>query len=151
MRVDWGGTEMSSQENVQLIRRFFAEIDRTNVDALDQICADGYSVHFPGVPGPLDRAGTKYLFGAFLAAFPGLSHRVEETVAEGDRVATRLTIQGPHKGEFQGIPPTGKTVTMTALNIFRIADGRIVSHWIEYDALGMLQQLGAMPAPGAAA
>src|SRR5215216_3997453 len=112
MRVDWGGTEMSSQENVQLIRRFFAEIDRANVDALDQICADDYSVHFPGVPGPLDRAGTKYLFGAFLAAFPGLSHRGEETVA---------------------------------------ADGRIVSHWIEYDALGMLQQLGAMPAPGAAA
>ena len=83
---------MSTDENVQLVRRFFAEIDRANLDALDEICADDYSVHFPGVPGPLDRAGTKYLFGAFLAAFSGLRHQVEETVAEGDRVATRLTI-----------------------------------------------------------
>jgi len=141
---------VSSEENVQLVRRYFAEIDRANLDGLDEICADDYSVHFPGVPGPLDRPGTKYLFGAFLAAFPGITHGIEETVAEGDKVATRLTIRGTQRGEFQGIPPTGKDVTITALNIFRIAGGRIVSHWVEYDAIGMLQQLGAMPAPGAA-
>lgn len=142
---------MGTDANVQLVRRFFAAIDAAHLDALDELCADDYSVHFPGVPGPLDRTGTKYLFGGFLAAFPGITHRIEETVAEGDRVATRLTIQGPHEGEFQGIPPTGKVVTMTALNIFRIADGRIVSHWIEYDGLGLLQQLGVLPAPGGGA
>jgi steroid delta-isomerase-like uncharacterized protein len=140
---------MSNDGNVQLVRRFFAAIDAANLDAMDEICGDDYTVHFPGVPGPLDRTGTKHLFGAFLAAFPGITHRIEETVAEGDRVATRLTIQGLHRGEFQGIPPTGKVVTITALNMFRIANDRIVSHWIEYDGLGMLQQLGAIPAPGA--
>jgi steroid delta-isomerase-like uncharacterized protein len=149
-RLITGGIDVSTEENVQLIRRFFAEIDRANLDGLDGICTDDYGVQFPGVPGPLDRAGAKHLFGAFVAAFPGISHGIEETVAEGDKVATRLTVRGTHRGEFQGIPPTGKDITITALNIFRIAGGRIASHWIEYDAVGMLQQLGVMPAPGGA-
>jgi steroid delta-isomerase-like uncharacterized protein len=141
---------VSIEANVQVIRRFFSELDRANLDALDEIFTDDYTLHFTGAPGPLDRTGTRYMFGGFFASFPGLTHRIEDTVAEDDKVAVRLTIRGTQSGEFQGIPPTGKSFELTSLNIFHLAGGRIASQWAQFDAMGMLQQLGAMPAPGGA-
>jgi steroid delta-isomerase-like uncharacterized protein len=79
------------------------------------------------------------------AAFEHLNVTVEEMVAEGDRVAARFTARGIHKGAFMGLPPTGKPITMTGMEIFRIEDGRIAELWGEANLLGLMQQLGIAP------
>ena len=85
--------------------------------------------------------------GAARVAFPDFHHTVEDLVAEGDKVVPRLTLRGTHQGDFQGLPPTGKQVTFSGINVMRLEDGKIVEHWSIGDTLGMLQQLGAIPAP----
>jgi predicted ester cyclase len=86
----------------------------------------------------------------FFAAFPDIQHTLEDQLAEGDKVAVRLTIRGTQQGEFQGMPATGKAITMTSLNILHFANGKIAEQWVETDDLGLLQQLGAIPMPGQA-
>ena len=81
----------------------------------------------------------------YLTAFPDARFTVEDELAEGDRVVSRSTLRGTHQGEFMGIPPTGKPVTVTGMSIDRIVEG-----WLNFDGLGMLQQLGVIPAPGQA-
>jgi predicted ester cyclase len=81
-------------------------------------------------------------------AFPNLEVTVEDQVAEGDRVVTRWITRGTHKGEFQGIPPTGRQVAITGITIFLVADDKLLEGWSNADMLGMLQQLGAVPEPG---
>ncbi len=82
------------------------------------------------------------------AAFPHYEMVAEDMIAEGDKVMVRATMHGTHKGDLMGIPPTGKQVTMPAIVIYRIADDKIVEHWIQADTLGLLQQLGAIPPTG---
>jgi predicted ester cyclase len=84
----------------------------------------------------------------FLTAFPDLHFTVEDMIAEGDKVVARITMSGTQQGAFMGIPPTGKHVAFTAIDINRIAGGKSVEHWWEMDALGLMQQLGVVPAPG---
>ena len=74
--------------------------------------------------------------------------KVEDIIAEGDKVVTRLTCRGTQQGAFMGIPPTGKQATITAIDINRFAGGKSVEHWLNMDTLGLLQQLGVIPAPG---
>jgi predicted ester cyclase len=81
-------------------------------------------------------------------AFPDMRAEIHDQVAEGDKVVTRKTFYGTQQGEFMGIPPTGKKVAFDVIDIFRIADGRILEHWFAGDMLGLMQQLGAVPAPG---
>ncbi len=135
---------MSSEDNKAVVRTFFAGLNHGNLDIVDQVCAENYRVHFPGTPGPMDRANVKLFWGGFFGAFPGIQHTIEDIVAEGDKVAIRMVIQGVHRGDFQGIPPTGKQITIGALNIYHFSGGKIVEQWVEYDAVGMLQQLGVM-------
>ena len=85
-----------------------------------------------------------------LTAFPDLHFTIEELIAEGDKVAGRYTARGTHKGELMGIPPTNNAISLTVSEIYRIADGKITEHWVILDALGMMQQLGVIPAPGQA-
>jgi predicted ester cyclase len=84
-------------------------------------------------------------------AFPDLHHTIEDMIAEGDRVVTRLTAEGSNTGQFYGMPATGKPVRVSEIAIFRIADGKIVEQWPQSDALGMMQQLGMIPTPGSPA
>lgn len=86
--------------------------------------------------------------GMFMSAFPDTKMTVEQQIAEGDKVVTRWKAQGTHKGELMGIPPTGKQVTVTGISIERIVGGMIVESWEEFDQMGMMQQLGVIPAPG---
>jgi steroid delta-isomerase-like uncharacterized protein len=131
-----------------LYRRWFEEVVSGGELALaDELLADDYVLHFPGMPGPVDREGHKGLVTMYRAAFPDWVELVDDVIAEGDRVAIRVTGRGTHRGEFQGIPATGRQVTAGGVGIARIADGRIVEAWAAYDALGLLQQLGALPAP----
>jgi predicted ester cyclase len=140
---------MPTEANKTLYRRWFEEVVTGRDLALaDELLAADYVLHFPGMP-PMDREGHKQLFGMFHAASPDWRETVEAVVAEGDLVVVRVTGSGTHEGAFQGIPPTHRRVSATGVGIGRIADGRIGETWAGYDALGMLQQLGALPAPAA--
>ena len=81
------------------------------------------------------------------ASFPDTVHLIQDQVAEGDKVVTRLIGRGTFRADFQGIPATGKLVEITGISIHRIADGKLAEHWANVDGLGFLQQLGALPAP----
>jgi steroid delta-isomerase-like uncharacterized protein len=143
---------MSTETNKALYRRWFEEVvTGRNLALADELLADEYVMHFPGMPQPLDREGHKQLLGMFHSAFPDWRETVDMVVAEGDLVVIRVTGTGTHEQPFQGIPPTHKRVRATGVGIGRIAGGKIVESWAEYDALGMMQQLGAIPAPPAAA
>jgi steroid delta-isomerase-like uncharacterized protein len=140
---------MSAEENKALVRRFVDEVQsRGNVDAVDEFCSPEFVNHSapPGLPP--DREGVKIVTAMFRAAFPDSYFTVEDMMAEGDKVATRKTFQGTHQGEFMGIPPTGRQVSMGLIDIVRISDERVVEHWSMGDNLGMMQQLGVVPQPG---
>ena len=95
----------------------------------------------------LDGEDWEQFIGMFFGGFPDMQLVVEDVVAQGDRVPVRWTFHGTHEGEFFGSPPTGARVTMSAIEINRVVDGKIVEHWVELDQLGILQQIGAIPSP----
>ena len=88
----------------------------------------------------------KELVGMYLRAFPGMQASIEDQVADGDSVVTRLTYRGTHKGDLEGVAPTGKEVTVTAINITRFEGGKSIEEWENSDQLAMMQQIGAIPA-----
>src|SRR6266536_2416916 len=139
---------MSSDENKALVRRFYEEIDKGNVEAMDEFVAQDYLDHnpppFPGIAPGLE--GLKQAFRMFQKATPGY-HHIEDQIAEGDKVVTRLTSYGKHEGDLPGAPRTGNDMKMTSITIHRIANGKIVEKWAEKDMISLLQQIGVMPAP----
>ena len=140
---------MSADENKALVRRFVDEVQsRGNIDALDEICSPEFVNHSapPGVPSNCE--GVKQLTVMFRQAFPDSYFTIEDMMAEGDKVATRKTFHGSHQGEFMGIPPAGRRVSMGLIDVVRISDGRVVEHWSVGDNLGMMQQLGVIPQQG---
>ncbi|GAC1360591.1 MAG: ester cyclase [Ktedonobacteraceae bacterium] len=141
---------MSAEENKALTRRFYEEVfNKKNLAACDEfIDPNGIDHGLP--PGLTGIEGTKQFISMYLAAFPDLQMTIEDLVAEGDRVALRWTCRGTHRGELMGIPPTGRQVTVTGIEINRFAGGKSIEHWLNNDTFGMLQQLGVIPAPGQA-
>lgn len=140
---------MSTEENKALMRRFYEEISKGNLAVVNELTAADLVDHSPFVPGLAPgRQGTLELFTMIRAAFPDLRVTAEDMVAEGDKVAARATMSGTHKGEFMGIAPTGKQITVGVIEILRIAGGKMVEHWNVVDSLGMMQQLGVVPPPG---
>ena len=137
----------SLDSNKALIRKFYAEIDKGNLEAMDDLVAEDYISHnpppFPNLAN--GRAGLKQAFVMFLKATPG-RHVIEDQIAEGDKVVTRLRGVGKHEGELAGIPPTGNDLDVKAVAIHRIANGKIVEHWSAVDTAAMLAQLGVIPA-----
>ena len=135
----------SLDSNKALIRKFYEEIDKGNLEAMDDLVAENYINHdpppFPGLAS--GRAGLKQAFMMFLKATPG-RHVIEDQIAEGDKVVTRLRGVGKHEGELAGIPATGNDLDVKAVAIHRIANGKIVEHWSAVDTAAMLAQLGAM-------
>ena len=140
---------MSLEENKATYRRWFEEVVSGGDIALaDELLAPGYRMHFPGFPGPVDAETHKQLVMMFRNAFPDWRETIEDVIAEGDRVVIRVTGTGTHEGDFQGVPATGAKVTAGGVGIGRIENGRIAETWAAYDALGLMQQLGAVPTPG---
>ena len=141
---------MSTADNKNIVRRFqedMAEAIRTgNPDPLLETVHPDCAFDMPGMPSTLK--GMRPMLPAFRAAFPDLRVTVGEMLAEGDKVAYRLTVMGTHTGEFMGIPATGKRVTFTETHIDQIANGKIVRHDGDWNQLGMLQQLGVIPQIG---
>ncbi len=152
VRIPEGATDArdeTEEANKRLVRRFFEEVWSTgDVSPRDAFLAPGYQGHIPGNAEPLSREGWGAWFAGFREAFPDARFTVEDMVAEGDRVAVRLTMRGTHRGSLNGIPPTGREVTVTGMSIERVVEGRIVEGWNQNDALGMLGQLGVLPPPG---
>jgi predicted ester cyclase len=139
---------VSLNDNKGIVRRFFGALNENRLAELESdLLAPSYRLSFDGHP-PLDRQGALAFFGAFLAAFPGIHHSLEDQFAEGDRVATRIIARGRHQGDFMGMSPTGKEIAIGAINIHRFEGDKIVEQWVNSDALGLLQQLGVIPAPG---
>jgi predicted ester cyclase len=140
---------MDTTANKAIDRRYVDEVlNGRNLDVIDEICADGYVSHIPGMP-EMDRAGDKQPVGSMFAGFPDLAFELREQIAEGDRVLHTLTGRGTHQAAFMGLPPTGRHVGVTGLNIDRTANGKIAESWGVIDILGLLQQLGVVPTPGA--
>ncbi len=136
---------MSIEENKAVIRRFFEELLSTdNLAVADELLSPGFRFYFAGSPDPMDLARYKEFLMARRAAFPDRRFVVEDMIAEGDKVSARFTMRGTHKGEFRGIAPSGKEVTMTGIDMIRLAEGKMVEDRVEVDQIGMLQQLGVI-------
>ncbi len=139
---------MSTEENKGVVRRFFdLGPSSGNLDEAMGLLAPDFILHVP-LPAAPGVQGICDVIVACRAAFEHLNVTVEDLVAEGDRVAARFTARGIHKGAFMGLAPTGKPITMTGIEIFRIEDGRIAELWGEANLLGLMQQLGIAPALG---
>jgi steroid delta-isomerase-like uncharacterized protein len=139
---------MTDEQNKALIQRAVAAFNRSDWDAIDDLFAADYVDHDRSRAGlPPGPEGIRQAWQSFRAAFPDLVVTLDDLVAEGDKVAVRGVIRGTHQGELMGIPPTGKLLTVTFIDVNRIANGKLAERWAEVDTLGMLQQLGAIPAP----
>lgn len=141
---------MSAQENKnkEIYRHVLNELyNHANLEVIDEHLSPDfvYHVSMPGISP--DREGAKQFVRGITSAFSDIRYTVEDLVAEGDKVVARWSSRGVHTGELIGVPATGKEVTTTGISMARIVDGKIKEVWSEFDALGMLQQLGAMEAP----
>jgi predicted ester cyclase len=139
---------MSAEENKRLMRRFIEEFwNGKRMEVADELFAPhATSPNAPWAPpGP---EGVKFFGNMMFTAFPDFRMTIDRIVASGNKVAARYVESGTHRGEFMGIAPTGKKVTWTEIGILRIEDGKVVESWFETDMLGLMQQLGAIPAPG---
>jgi steroid delta-isomerase-like uncharacterized protein len=141
---------MSITANKATVRRFQEAFSRGDLDGCLACLAPDVIVHFPGAPGPLDRDNYRAVGAMFLAAFPDLQVVAQDLVGEGEVVACRERFTGTHQGMFQGIPATGRQVDIEGISVDRMRDGQIVERHVQFDAMGLMQQLGALPAPQAA-
>ncbi len=143
-------TSTSAEENKAVARRWFEDLfNAGNLEVADEIVASDHVNHDPTLPGvPTGPEGQKQVVNLYRGAFTNAHISVEDQVAEGDKVVTRWTGSGIHQGEFMGVAPSGNQVTVTGITINRVSGGKIAESWTNYDALGMMQQIGAIPPPG---
>jgi hypothetical protein len=142
---------MSTEQNKVTASRWFHDIiTQGQLAVADEIFAANHIIHDPhGPPGgwPNGPEGLKMIASVFGGGFSGWTITLEDQIAEGDRVATRWVASARHTGSLQGMPPTGKEVRVTGVNVARFAEGKIVESWFNFDMLTLLQQLGAIPTP----
>ena len=136
--------------NKEIVRRAL-EDSWQDPGVFDELISSDYVGHDPALPEPIrGPQGAKDNFKQYSDAFEGAQITVVDQIAEGDAVATRWQGRGRHTGELMGVPPTGKEVIVEGLNLTRLRDGKIVEEWSNWDTLGMLQQVGAIPSGTAA-
>ena len=144
---------MLSETNKTVSRRFFEEVfAKGKLNVLDEIITKDHVNSGPGsLPElPTGPEGAKQLVTVYRNAFPDIRFTIDEQIAEGDKVVTRWSADGTHKGELVGIPATGKTSTVTGITVDRFVNGKIAESWAIFDQFGMMQQLGVIPTPEAA-
>jgi steroid delta-isomerase-like uncharacterized protein len=140
---------MSAEGNKAIMRRYFSVFEQGNLDLLDELLAPDYVNHTPATPDlPTGPEGVKGVVSMFRGGMPDLRVVVEDMIAEGDKVATRYTLEGTHEGELFGVPPTGQRLSIKSMTVERVSEGRIRDHWRVTDSLDMMQQLGVVPEPG---
>ena len=140
-----------SEENKALVRRWIEELNKGNLAVLDEVFASNFVYHEPTSGDVKGLAAFKRLVEVYhLEVFPDMQATIDDLFAEADTVVMRFTSRGTHKGELMGIAPTGKLVALVGIFIGRIVDGKFAEAWEVFDALGMMQQLGAVPQLGQA-
>jgi steroid delta-isomerase-like uncharacterized protein len=141
---------MSTEQNKANSQRIFEEVlNAGNLAVAEDLFAPNYVLHVPTGTFRGAEGLKEYLMG-MRSAFPDIQLTVEDTIAEGDKSVIRWTAHGTHRGAFQGIAPTGKQATVTALSLFRWTNGKAEEAWTVYDLLSVLQQLGVIPPMGQA-
>jgi steroid delta-isomerase-like uncharacterized protein len=142
---------MSIESNKTVVRRWVEEvINQNRLDVLNETHAPNYVNHFlpPGAPQGIE--GERMLTSQFSTAFSNAHFEIESLVGEGDLVAMRYTYTGKHSGPFNGIPATGKMFSAGGINLVRLENSKMVENWVQFDVMGLLQQLGVVPAPAQA-
>ncbi len=140
-----------SEENKAVVRREMEEIfnHTGNLDAAEEIFSPDYVSHEPTSGEVRGIEGAKQFAATYRQAFPDLENTIEDMVAEGDEVVVRFRGSGTHQGETEAFgPPTGERMEITGITIKRLSEGKIVEAWTNFDALGMMQQLGLIPEVG---
>ncbi len=144
---------MSAEENKAVARRVVEELynHTGNLEAADELYASSYVGHVPTSEDIRGIEGAKQFAATYREAFPDLENTIEDMVAEGDKVVTRFKGRGTHQGETEAFgPPTGNRVEVTGITIGQLVEGKIVEDWTNFDALGLMQQLGFIPEAGQA-
>jgi predicted ester cyclase len=143
---------MTSHEQMKAIYQRMVDdvVNQGKFEVVDELFAPEYVDHAapPGAPGGLE--GVKAIFGMFRSAFPDVKFTIDEMVADGDIVATRVHGEGTQNGPFMGQAPTGKHAVWRSVGFFRVKDDKIVEHWGIPDLFGLMIQLGFIPEPSAA-
>jgi predicted ester cyclase len=138
-----------SEENKALTRRFYDEVfNKKRPAAFDEFCDPHFLDHNPEPGQAPGLEGVRQSLATFFKAFPDMRLTVEDMIAEGDKVVSRVSVRGTHTGEFQGLAPTHKPVTVSGIDIVRIEGGKAVERWGSFDMLGLMQQLGVGGPPG---
>src|SRR5215211_5764031 len=133
---------MSAEVNRALVRRWFEELDRRNFAIIDELLPVDYVDHNPPLPDlPPGREGVRQSSVALAEAFPDAVHTIEDQMAEGDKVMTRMTVRATFLQEILGFQPTGKMVEVNGTAVHRVAEGQLVEHWAQLDMAGFMRQL----------
>ena len=137
-----------SEQNKAVSRRLVEDVFvGGNLDLAEELVDARFVGHDVAMPEPIrGPEGLKQQAKGYRDAFPDLQFTIEDQIAEGDQVVTRWTVTGTHKGDLFGMSPTGKQATITGITIDRFSGGKIAESWDNWDALGLMQQLGAIPA-----
>jgi steroid delta-isomerase-like uncharacterized protein len=134
-----------TEQNKGVVRHNYEAADKNDLTTFREQLAPDIAVHLPGMPGPLNREALLQMMDAMFSGLTQRQHVFEDQIAEGDKVATRVTLHAVHTGEFQGMPATGKHIAVPQTAIHRIRNGKIAEVWVSSDDVGMMQQLGLMP------
>jgi steroid delta-isomerase-like uncharacterized protein len=139
---------MFTEENKAIVSRFFEEgPSKGNLSAANKLLSSDFVIYGP-LPASPGIEGINEIITTCRTAFEHLNVTIEDMIAEDDKVVARFTARGIHKGNFMDLPATGKPIIMTGIEIFRIKNGKIHEIWAEANLLGLMQQLGIIPAPG---
>jgi steroid delta-isomerase-like uncharacterized protein len=142
---------MSEDANRKLFQRYFVEVaNGGKLDLADEIFAPDYLHHDPANPDPrpvVGPQGVRDHLTSLRGAFPDLVFEVDDMVADGDGIVVRWTARGTNTGDYFGMPPTGKPIEITGMNTWRTSNGQAIEGWVNRDDMGLLQQLGVIPAP----
>jgi len=138
---------MRTEENEAIVLQFYKAFDDRQIEQALELLAPTFVAHLAGMPEPLDGNEFKQFGLSFYSAFSQGQHIFDEVIVAGDRVVTCGTFTATHLGEFQGLPPTGKRISLAIMHIDRVEHGKIVEHWGQGDALGLMQQLGVFFLP----
>lgn len=134
------------EANKKIARQSFEAFSKSDYNLFEKITdTKKFKLHFPGYKNPLNYEEAVKLNKEYNSAFPDTKVTVENQIAEGEYVVSKLTYQGTHKGELQGMPASGKKTKVTGMALQHIVKGKIVEEWDEFDSLGMMQQIGAIP------
>ncbi len=136
-----------SHHNAEVLERALNSFSAPASAVAEYFTADWVN-HDPSLPPMSGLAGAEQLLGLWRTAFSNLKIQMEDSIEAGEKVAARFRITGTHSGPLMGIPATGKPISVLATGIFRVVDGKLAENWVNFDALSLMQQIGAVPAPG---